>query len=170
MRGGSSAARGKENAGGGPQPLPFDFAEEQRLQAALDAEQARREEVEKRLGSMVAEVGKAAGLEPTDVSSSAAEPTTDAQFGQLLQRLQAHAQEQQAMQEEQHFALQLAHKEKGMLESRAMLGRRHRTASATSLGLAATTSGPASPAPPAPADKAAAAMGTDKENTAAAVA
>ena len=52
-----------------------------------------------------------------------------------------HAAAQSARDEEQRFALDLAHKEKGVLESRAMLGRRHRAPSATGGGGAAAGSG-----------------------------
>ena len=150
------------------------------LQAALDAESARRHALECQLQSLVAEVGEAAGLEAAEaqldappaagVPSPAAAPAasadasavadagvvapsvaaaaaTAAQLDTLLARLRTHAAAQSARDEEQRFALDLAHKEKGVLESRAMLGRRHRAPSATGGGGAtAGSGGGASPA------------------------
>ena len=69
----------------------------------------------------------------------------DARFGSgpnPQAQIQA-AQQQAAAYEEQRFALDLAAKEKGMLESRAMLGRRHRTASSA----APTTDAPSDQRP-----------------------
>ena len=173
------------------------------LQAALDAETARRHALERQLASLVAEVGEAAGLEatgqskvgaqvdgtppaegapapphngvaaeaeaeetdvapqrqtdgktpaatvsPTDASGaadassaapSAAVAAAAAQFGSLLARLRVQYAAQAARDEEQRFALDLAHREKGVLQSRAMLGRRHRAPSAA--GASGGTSG-----------------------------
>jgi hypothetical protein len=168
----AGGAKGSSDAvGRAPPPLPFDFEEEQRLQAALDAERAQRLALEQQLGSLVAEVGEAAGLAPAppaDAASSAAErappaaaapappddATAAAQVQMLLERLRTHAQQQAAAYEEQRFALDLAAKEKGMLESRAMLGRRHRTASSAAITTAAAS----------PAEKAVVAAGLNKEN------
>ena len=92
--------------------------------------------------SAAADAGAAA---PSAAAAAAA--ATAAQLGSLVARLRTHAAAQAARDEEQRFALDLAHKEKGVLQSRAMLGRRHRAPSATEgSGAAGSGGGGASPA------------------------
>ena len=82
----------------------------------------------------------------TAAAATAVAAATAAQLDSLLARLRTHAAAQAARDEEQRFALDLAHKEKGVLQSRAMLGRRHRAPSATEGSGAAGSGGGASPA------------------------
>ena len=99
----------------------------------------------------------------TAAAATAVAAATAAQLDSLLARLRTHAAAQAARDEEQRFALDLAHKEKGVLESRAMLGRRHRAPSITG-GSGAAGSGAAAAATPgaAPAGKVDSVL--DKEN------
>ena len=99
----------------------------------------------------------------TAATATAVAAVTAAQLDSLLARLRTHAAAQAARDEEQRFALDLAHKEKGVLESRAMLGRRHRAPSTTG-GSGAAGSGGGTAATPgaAPAGKVDSVL--DKEN------
>lgn len=100
-----------------PPPLPFDFDEEQRLAAALEAERAERDTEQQQFKAFVAEVGEAAGLAAADAASSPQ---------RVLLQLRTRTSELDALAESQRFEIELAKKEKSVLESRAMLGRRHR--------------------------------------------
>ena len=83
----------------------------------------------------------------------------------MLERLRSRASERDVLAETQRFEIEMARKEKSLLESRVMLSRRHRTAaSAAAAAAAAAAAGNNAAGGTTAADAAAARQEHGKEN------